>query len=768
MLLIALQLIMLPLIFFGKTTVYIISSGLLIFFYCIPSIRYTFFHLSLYRYFSKYLPKISETEKAALVAGDPWLASEAMKLYPNWGHICSGDRQELTEQEQYYLETVVDEFCSICNDWEMNKNGIPESIYTYVREHKLWGLIIPKQYDGLDFSAKAQSAIISKIASKSMNAAIIAMVPNSLGPAELLIKYGTEEQKKQYLSKLASGKEIPCFGLTSTTAGSDATSISDNGVICYKEINGKLELGICLTVHKRYITMAPIATIISIAIKLYDPENILSEISDRGITLCLLPANHHGVQIGEYHQPMGFVFPNGTIKCEDVFIPIDWVIGGMDYIGKGWTMLMECLSVGRALSLPALSVGMSQKAVFSSVAYASVREQFNLPVINFEGVQDKLAKNIGISYIIRATNEMTINALDKGCRPSVESAISKYHLTEFGRLVINNTMDILAGKAIQLGPNNFFGECYKSLPIAITVEGANILTRNLIIFGQGIMQFHPYLITEVNCFDAETKANVNLFNMTLLKHSARILGLLVKHIYYILISPWKVFFSRDIKYKHQINKFSNTLSILSEFMLVYLGKRFKVSERVSALLGDMLSYIYIGYAVFRCQHTSDKDYESYLLYSWAMEYVIYNILVSFKDLFVIFPNKFVGNLMRFLLFPFGISSNKKYLLFENMLLTHVSKAKSLNELTEYCYRKENSCGLDILEEAFLLLDSIKSIQKKLKRSNIGMNLYRTVEDINKNTQIAEILEKEELALLLDYTRKIEMIIKVDTFNQGDA
>ncbi len=746
--------------------IFFILNFLLVSIYLIPVARFYIISNPLYRYAIRYLPKISKTEYESLIAGNSWIGQEILSLKPNWEKIYNYECFNLSNEENTYLETVVSELCKMSDDWEIGQNdSIDDQIYSFIKKHKLWGLIIPKEYGGLEFSTLAQSRIVSLIASKSINIAIIVMVPNSLGPAELLIKYGTLEQQKKYLPELAMGNEIPCFGLTSVVAGSDASSIIDEGIICYDKYEGKTVLGMKLNWSKRYITLAPISTIMSIAVKLYDPDKLFSSKKELGITLCLIPTNHSGVKIGK-HLPMNLKFPNGTIEGRDVFMPIEWVIGGREYIGRGWFMLMECLSFGRAVSLPALSTGISQKCLLTSLGYCMIREQFNLPIAFFEGVQEKLARIAGLTYIVDATNIMTTDALGFNIKPSVESAISKYHLTEMGRDIINDTMDVLGGKAIQFGPNNFIGFCYQSFPISITVEGANILTRNLIIFSQGIMKFHPYLLKEIECFSEKTKASVTEFEQLFSKHSFRVCALIVKNIYYNLIKIFYPVLPRKFGCKSRINYFSNSLAILSEFVLIYFGKRFKTRERVVANLGDVLSYVYISYAVIRYnQQNADLDDEK--LFAWSINYLQFNIYDAFNNIFLLIPSLFFSKMMRMFLFPYGISQKKEYFKYEYDVVNSLAHNNKLREqLTRQCYRGVDTNSINIIEKAVLKLSIINPILKKLSKKRIRRAQLRTLEQINK-LEVAgmfeNIIDSEEIKHLKEYVELVNEAVQVDQF-----
>ena len=439
--------------------------------------------------------KISDTEKEALGSGSVGFEREILGGHPDWGKLLDMPVPELTQAERAFLDGPVEQLCEMLNDWEIRNElkDLPPEAWAFMKQQGFFGMIIPEEYSGLGFSARAHSEVVLKLASRCTTACVTAMVPNSLGPAELLIRYGTDAQKSHYLPRLAKGEEIPSFALTEPDAGSDAGSMTSNGTIC--ERDG--QLGILLNWEKRYITLSPITTLLGIAFKLRDPDGLLGDKKDLGITLALVPVETRGVQIGRRHNPLGIPFQNGPTFGKDVWIPLDQIIGGREYAGQGWRMLMECLSVGRCISLPALSVGSAKLIARLTGAYSRVRKQFKVSINQFEGVEELLARIAGHTYMMDAARIATLQMLDRGEHPTILSAILKYHMTESGRKIVNDGMDILGGKAICEGPENLISPLYHGIPIGITVEGANILTRNMIIFGQGSVRSHPYLLQEI-------------------------------------------------------------------------------------------------------------------------------------------------------------------------------------------------------------------------------------------------------------------------------
>ncbi len=471
--------------------------------------------------YRKLLPSMSDTEREALEAGNVWWDGELFSGMPDWDRLTEFPAPQLSDEEQAFFDGPCEQLCSMLDDWDIahRRGDMPPEVWAFIKKHKFFAMIIPKQYGGLEFSAYANAMVITKLASRNPAASSTVGVPNSLGPAELLLHYGTEEQKQRWLPGLATGDEIPCFALTSPQAGSDAAALIDNGVVCKQKWNGKQTLGIRLNWDKRYITLAPVATVLGLAFKLYDPDHLIGDKDAYGITAALIPTDLPGVTIGRRHCPLSIPFQNGPTSGNDVFVPLDAIIGGPEMAGKGWKMLVELLSVGRAITLPSTAAGGSQAAAYASGAYTQIRRQFNMPVAKFEGVGEALARIAGHTYIMNAAVSVTAGAIDQGEKPAVPSAILKYHCTEMGRKVANDTMDVHGGKAIMMGPKNYIGRGYMATPIAITVEGANILTRSLIIFGQGAIRCHPYVLRELQAAqDEDAERGLAEFDDALFSH----------------------------------------------------------------------------------------------------------------------------------------------------------------------------------------------------------------------------------------------------------
>src|SRR5579862_8434658 len=473
------------------------------------------------RAYLRLLPTMSDTEREALQAGTVWWDGELFSGNPDWSKLRNNPPARLSVEEQAFIDGPCAELCRMLDDFDIThrRADLPPEVWSFLKSRGFFAMIIGKQYGGLAFSAYAHSCVLVKLASRSIVCASTVAVPNSLGPAELLNHYGTEDQKNYYLPRLARGEEIPCFALTGPRVGSDAAAIPDTGVVCRGNWQGREIIGMTLNFSKRYITLAPVATVVGLAFRLFDPERLMGDVKDLGITCALIPRDTPGVSIGRRHFPLNVAFQNGPIQGVDVFVPIDAIIGGFAMAGQGWRMLVEQLSVVGCISLTYNATGGAQAAVYASAAYARIRRQFNMPIGRFEGVEQVLARMAARTYIMDAARSVTAGAIDGGEKPSVPSAMLKYHATEFGRMIANDAMDVHGGKGICLGPNNYLGRGYQIVPVAITVEGANLLTRNLIIFGQGAVRCHPYVLKEMNAAkNPNREAGVRDFDAAMVGH----------------------------------------------------------------------------------------------------------------------------------------------------------------------------------------------------------------------------------------------------------
>ena len=637
-----------------------IALGVFVLVIGVPFLRRHLVSSFILKLFRKILPQISETEQEAIDAGTVWWDGELFSGNPNWNKLRAFPKPSLSGAEQAFLDNEVEQLCAMLDDWEITHQlaDLPPEVWQFIKDKGFFGMIIPKRYGGLEFSAQAHSAVVSKVASRSGTAAVTVMVPNSLGPAELLLHYGTEDQKDKYLQRLALGLEVPCFALTGPFAGSDAGAIPDYGVVGYGDFAGRQNvLGIRLTWEKRYITLAPVATLLGMAFKLYDPEQLLGGEANRGITLALIPTDTPGVQIGRRHFPLNAAFLNGPTQGNEVFIPLNYIIGGTSRVGQGWRMLMECLAAGRSISLPASSIGAMKLAARTSGAYSRVRKQFKLPIGKFEGVEEPLARIGAHTYMVDAARQFTALAVDLGEKPSVVSAIIKYHATERGRTVINDAMDVHGGKGICLGPDNYLGRFYQQTPIGITVEGANILTRTLMIFGQGAIRSHPYVLKEVMATrDHDRERALNQFDEALFGHVSFAMSNAARSLVLGLSggrgSPVPEG-SATHRYYQQLTRYSAAFAMSADVAMAVLGGSLKRREKISARLGDVLSLMYLCSATLKRFEDDGRPDEDLPLLHWAMQDALHKIQQAFDGVVRNFPNALVRGLLSVLIFPLG-------------------------------------------------------------------------------------------------------------------
>ncbi|MDP3979898.1 MAG: acyl-CoA dehydrogenase [Chlamydiota bacterium] len=626
----------------------------------IPMLRRKYISGKLFYLYKKMLPSMSQTEREALDAGTVWWDGELFRGRPDWKKLLSYKRPVLTEEEQAFIDGETEALCLLLDDWKINNeiNDLSKEAWDFIKEKGFFGIIIPKKYGGLGFSALAHSSIVMKIASRSVAAAVTVMVPNSLGPAELLLHYGTDEQKDYYLPRLAKAEEVPCFALTGPEAGSDATSIPDTGIICKDMYEGRETLGLRLNWDKRYITLAPIATVIGLAFKLYDPDHLLGNKEELGITVALVPANLPGIEIGQRHSALDIPFLTGPTRGKDVFIPVDKILGGPKRVGQGWRMLMENLSVGRSISLPAISTAAGKMTSFIIGAYAHIRKQFKMPIGRFEGIEEPLARIGGNTYLMDAVRVMTLGAVDAGERPSVVSAIVKYNLTERMRVLVNDGMDVQGGAAICLGPRNLLGRVYQSLPISITVEGANILTRTLIIFGQGAIRCHPYLLKQMQAVsNPDTHAGLVQFDKALFGHFGFVFSNIAGSLF-LGLTDGRLSKSPSIDpnvkpYYQRLNRMCCAFAVITDAALLVLGGSLKIKEKLSGRLADVLSHLYMACAVLK--NFQDKGFlkEDVPLLKWACEETLFIVQERMDAFLFNFPNKPVAWIVRKIIFPLG-------------------------------------------------------------------------------------------------------------------
>jgi acyl-CoA dehydrogenase len=606
------------------------------------------------RWVGPMLPVLRDTERVALEAGTVWWDAELFSGAPDWKKLLDFEVRGLSAEEQEFLDGPVEELCGLLDEWEIQQAGdLPPQVWSLLKQRGFFGLIIPKRYAGLEFSAAAHSAVVTKLASRSVTAAVTVMVPNSLGASDLLLHYGTEEQKEYYLPLLARGAEIPCFALTGPETGSDAGATQSTGIVCRREYRGHETLGVCLTWHKRYVTLGPVATLIGLAFRLGDPDHLLGDRTDVGVTIALVPADLPGISIGRRNDPMGVPFQNGPNIGVDVFVPLDAIIGGPARVGEGWRMLMELLAAGRCISLPALSVGAAELSARIAGAYATVREQFDTPIGRFEGIEEPLARIGGTTYMMNAARVLTAGAVDAGARPAVVSAIVKCYLTEAMRAVVNDAMDIRAGSAICRGPRNDLARAYLAAPIGITVEGANILTRSMIIYGQGALRCHPFLQHEMRAIDA---GDLVTFDAAFFAHTnfvfrnaarAFVLGLCEGRLVRIAhAGPLR-------PYLRSLSRASAALAVISDGAMLMLGADLKRREKISGRLADALAFSYLGCATIKFFEDSGRPSTALPFARWACEHALRQVHVAFAGILQNLPVRWAARLLGMIVFPLG-------------------------------------------------------------------------------------------------------------------
>ena len=727
--------------------------------------------LAIYR---RILPDMSQTEKEAIDAGTVWWDADLFSGKPDWDKLLTVRAPRLSTEEQAFLDGPVEELCEMCNDWEISHElqDLPPHVWQYIKDNGFLGMIIPKKYGGLGFSALAHSAVVMKLASRSSTAAISVMVPNSLGPAELLLHYGTDEQKDHYLPRLAKGQEIPCFALTSPEAGSDAASIPDFGIVCKGTWQGKEVLGMRVTWDKRYITLGPVATLLGLAFRLYDPEHLMGDKVDLGITCALVPTNTPGVNIGRRHLPLNAVFQNGPNHGKDVFMPLEWIIGGKDYAGKGWMMLMGCLAAGRAISLPTSSVGGAKALTRFTGAYARVRSQFKTPIGKLEGVEEALGRIAAHCYMMDATRIMTAGAVDLGEKPAVLSAIAKYHMTERARSCVNDAMDIHGGKGICLGPNNWIGRGYEMTPIAITVEGANILTRTLIIFGQGAIRAHPYVLREMRAAKEMTGAEASReFDDAFTSHIGHVIRNGVRTLVYGLthaaFAPVPRGGSPEVAhYYRNVSRLSAAFAFLADISMLAMGGALKRKEKISGRLGDVLSMMYLVSATLK-RYEDARVREDLPLVRWSVRDALYHAQQAIDQVLSNFPMKWMATMLRWTIFPLGTpwrppldSRNRE------CAAIALQPGNARDRLTAGMYVPKGDDVTGRLEQAFVAAIACEAIDEKLRKAvKKGKVVAAPGADVGLLAKEAGLISADEYSQWQQKEALRKSVIKVDDFPQ---
>src|ERR1700742_4290945 len=725
----------------------------------------------------KLLPTMSQTEREALEAGTVWWDGELFTGAPKGSKLLSARPPQLSAEEQAFLEGPCEELCRMIDDWNITHElgDMPPHVWDFMKARGFFAMIIPKKYGGLEFSAYAHSCVLVKLASRSTTASSTVAVPNSLGPAELLNHYGTQEQKDYYLPRLARGEEIPCFALTGPRAGSDAASIPDTGVVCRGMWQGREIVGIKLNFNKRYITLAPVATVVGLAFRMFDPDKLLGEKADIGITCALIPRNTAGVTIGRRHFPVNVPFQNGPIQGKDVFVPLDAIIGGAKMAGSGWRMLVEQLSVGRCISLPSNGTGGAKAGTWATGAYARIRRQFNTPVGKFEGVEAVIARMVGLTYPMVAARSVTAGAIDGGEKPSVPSAMLKYHVTEMARQVANDAMDVHGGKGICLGPKNYLGRNYEVEPVAITVEGANLLTRSLIIFGQGAVRCHPFVLREMNAArNPDRTQGVDEFDRALFGHIGFTISNAVRSL--IMAMTFARFARVPVKgptarYFQHIVRFSSSFAFCVDVAMLTLGGYLKKKENLSARLGDILSCMYLASMVLKHHENQGRPEQDLPIVEWACRNLLYHAQEQMHGLLRNFPNRLLAGAMRLFVFPRGRTYSAPGDRLGRKVADRVTRATDARErLCRHIYwTLEPSNPLGLLQEALVLAQSVEPLEKRIRVEGVKTGKVTALDLPGQIQQAvaAGIISETEGAALRDYDRKVIDLISVDDFAQHE-
>ncbi|HXS26864.1 MAG TPA: acyl-CoA dehydrogenase [Steroidobacteraceae bacterium] len=743
------------------------------------------------RTYRRLLPSMSTTEREALEAGTVWWDGELFTGAPRWDRLLAARPPRLSAEEQAFLDGPCEELCRMIDDWDIThrRGDMPAEVWEYLRTRGFFAMIIPKRYGGLEFSAYAHSCVLAKIASRSTTVSSTVAVPNSLGPAELLNHYGTEEQKSHYLPRLARGEEIPCFALTGPRAGSDAASIPDTGIVCRGTWQGREIVGIRLNFSKRYITLAPVATVIGLAFRLFDPDGLLRreapagapsdrasrDPGDIGITCALIPRGTAGISVGRRHFPLNIPFQNGPIQGKDVFVPLDFIIGGPRTAGQGWRMLVEQLSVGRCISLPSNATGGAKAAVWATGAYARIRRQFSASISRFEGVQSILARMVGLTYIMDAARSVTAGAIDGGEKPSVPSAMLKYHVTEMGRQVANDAMDVHGGKAICIGPRNYLARGYESVPIAITVEGANVLTRSLIIFGQGAVRCHPYVLREMNAArNPDRRRGLDEFDAALFGHMGFAISNAVRSLVMgLTLARFESVPDRGAtrRYYQHVVRFSASFAFAVDVAMLTLGGYLKKKESLSARLGDVLSSLYLASMVLKHYNDEDQPPDDLPIIEWACRHLLYQAQEQLHGFLRNFPNRPLAALMRLFIVPRGLTYFAPSDRLGRRVAELVTSATGSRErLCRFIYSTlEPTNPLGLLHEALTLAPMAEPIEQRIRVEGVRPGRVTALDLPGRIEQAlaAGIISEPEAARLRDYDRKVMELVRVDDFAPGE-
>lgn len=727
--------------------------------------------------FGAIMPRMSPTEQAAVEAGNVWWDAELFGGRPDWKRLLATPAPRLSAEEQRFVDVETEHLCDLSNDWESTAvwQDLPPAAWAYAREKGFLGMIIPRRYGGLGFSAYAHSQVVQKLSTRCSAAAVSVMVPNSLGPAELLLHYGTEAQKDHYLPRLARGDEIPCFALTNPYAGSDAASITDTGIVCRGTWQGRETLGFRVSWRKRYITLAPVATVIGLAFRAVDPDGLLGQGPEPGITCVLIPREHPGVNIGRRHWPLNAVFQNGPISGDDVFVPMEMVIGGQAQVGSGWRMLMECLAAGRAISLPSSNVGMSKLAVGMVGAYVAIRRQFNQPIGAFEGVQEPLARMAGHLYAADAVRRLAAAALDQGEKPSVISAIAKYHVTERARIVVNEAMDVVGGKGVCMGPGNFLARAYQQIPIAITVEGANIMTRTLIIYGQGAIRCHPYVLTLMRTAQASDLAG---FDQALFGYLGFLARNLARSTAFALTGGALIAAPAGAapelrRHYRAATRLSTLLALASDLSMATVGGALKRKGALTGRLGDLLSQLFILSSVLKRFEDEGRPAEDLPLAHWAAQDALARAAAAWRALLVNHPSRMAALLLRIVGAGLGRAAggpDDRCAAAVAGLVQRHGPARDRLLAGSWTPRIEVD-PIAATQVAFDLHPRVEAIERRLKDAIVAGRITRAPQDLTlldawaAKAEAQGLIDAAERALIARFAQYADQAIQVDDFPQ---
>jgi acyl-CoA dehydrogenase len=743
----------------------------------VPALRRAVLSRHVLSWFRSVLPPMSSTEKAAIDAGTTWWDADVFSGSPDWNKLLEIPAAHLSDEEQAFIDGPVDELCAMLDDWQINHeiDDLPQPVWSFLKDNNFFGMIIPKKYGGLAFSPRCQSEVVMKIATRSPAAAITVMVPNSIGPAELIMHYGTDAQKEHYLPRLANGRELPAFALTNPYAGSDAGSMPDTGVVCRGTFEGKETLGFRVNWQKRYITLGPVCTVLGLAFKATDPDGLLGDRKNLGITCALVPSATEGVTIGRRHD-VGSAFLNGPNSGDDVFVPMDWIIGGQRQVGEGWKMLMNCLSVGRGISLPALGAAAGKLTSRTTGAYARIRKQFKTSIGAFEGVAEALARIGGLTYRMDSARLFTTAALNAGEKPAVISAILKYHNTEGMRQVTNDAMDVHAGRAICGGPRNYLRSTSNMVPVGITVEGANILTRSMIIFGQGAIRCHPFVLQEMAAAANEDKAEgLAQFDRLLFRHIRFTIGNAARSIAHGLTGARFAKTPRAGRvgnYYRQLTRMSSAFAFLADVALLTLGGELKRRESLSARFGDVLSHLYMSSAVLKRFEDEGANESDQPFVDWALQDSLATIQDRLIGILDNFPSRVLGTLLKFVVFPFGRScrapGDELSMQVAGLLL---EPSASRDRLTRGMFVPDSSEDVGLIDELLVAVSELEPVVAKAAKHVGGEARLWTDDNAIEAAVTAGVINQIEGAKLSEYRQRLTRALSVDEFatdTQGHA